>query len=83
MTTFRIRAKKVKEIFSGAHTYFFFSKQLKNREYQTSDVIQILVQTYLWEIADDLNFLSLSDETYVKLKSDCIFQFTYLQTYRK
>ena len=62
---------------------FFFSKQLKNRGYQTSDVIQILVQTYLWEIADDLNFLSLSDETYVKLKSDCIFQFTYLQTYRK
>ena len=62
---------------------FFFSNQLKNREYQTSDFIQILVQTYLWEIADDLNFLSLSDETYVKLKSDCIFQFTYLQTYRK
>ena len=30
--------------------------------------------TYLWEIADDLKFLSLLDETYVKLKSDRIFQ---------
>ena len=29
---------------------------------------------YLWEIDDDLKFLSLLDETYVKLKSDCIFQ---------
>ena len=62
--------------FFRVHIHIFFSKQLKNREYQTSDVKQILVQTYLWEIADDLNFLSLSDETHVKLKSDCIFQFT-------
>ena len=64
-----------------------FSKQLKNREYQTSDVIRISRRhtdfiVYLWEIADALKFLSLLDETYVKLKSDCIFQFTYLQTYR-
>ena len=32
------------------------------------------ISTYLWEIADDLMFLSLLDETYVKLKSDRIFQ---------
>ena len=42
--------------------------------------------TYLCEIADDLKLLSLSDETYVKLKSDCIFQIynlfvTFLMVY--
>ena len=82
MTTFHILEIEMLQELFWVHIHTLFFKAVKK-----SGIPNIRRHTdfsvYLWEIADALKFLSLLGETYVKLKSDCIFQFTYLQTYRK